>query len=73
MILQGTIRTLHARPECVAGALDADNLHGMHTRATGGVVETTLESQKIRSTIASVDDYLMNLAIAEDICCYVSH
>jgi len=73
MILQGTIRTRHARPECVAGALNADNLHGMQTRAADGVVETTFDSEKIRSTIASVDDYLMNLAIAEDICCYVSH
>ncbi|HDQ07307.1 MAG TPA: hypothetical protein ENN44_00760 [Methanoculleus sp.] len=73
MILQGTIRTLHARPECVAGALNADNLHGMQTRAADGVVETSFDSEKIRSTIASVDDYLMNLAIAEDICCYVSH
>ncbi len=73
MIVHGTIRTRHARPDCVAGALDADNLHGMQTRADGGVVETTLESKKIRSAIASVDDYLMNLAIAEDICCYISH
>jgi len=73
MMVKGTIRTPHARPDCVAGALDADNLHGMHTRAADGVVETTFTSTKIRSTIASVDDYLMNLAIAEDICCYVSH
>ncbi|MBT8507538.1 hypothetical protein AZH53_03765 [Methanomicrobiaceae archaeon CYW5] len=73
MKVHGIIRTRHARPDCVAAALHADNLLGMDTHALDGIVETTLTSEKLRSTIASVDDYLMNLAIAEDTCCYVSH
>lgn len=73
MKVHGIIRTRHERPDCIAAALHADNLHGMDTHALDGIVETTLTSEKLRSTIASVDDYLMNLAIAEDTCCYVSH
>lgn len=69
----GIIRTVHERPECIAEALKADNLTQMETRAGDECVETTVEGQKIRSIIASVDDYLMNLAIAEEICSFVSH
>lgn len=70
--VEGTIRTAHADPACVAGALAVDNLKGMETRAAGHEVITELSGAQLRSIIASVDDYLMNLAIAEDVCCYVS-
>lgn len=73
MTVTGIIRTFHEQPECIAGSLKADNLTQMETRATQDCVETTIEGQKIRSIIASVDDYLMNLAIAEEICSFVSH
>jgi len=56
----------------VADALKVDNLRGTTTTTIGGTVRTTFESEKIRSVIASVDDYLMNLKVAEEICWYVS-
>lgn len=70
--IEGSIRTAHADPACVAGSLAVDNLRGMDTRADGDLVVTDLAGTQLRSIIASVDDYLMNLAIAEDVCCYVS-
>jgi hypothetical protein len=55
-------------PEVAAGALSPDNLKGMETTAEGGVVRTVMEGTQLRSAIASVDDYLMNLAVVEDLC-----
>jgi hypothetical protein len=71
--ISGRIITRHAHPGCVAGALKADNLSSMATRAADGCVITDVDGARLRSIIASVDDYLMNLAIAEDICSFVSH
>jgi hypothetical protein len=70
--IEGIIITRHRHAGCVAGALRPDNLSGMHTTACGEDVRTEITSKKLRSLIASVDDYLMNCAIAEDLCRYVS-
>jgi hypothetical protein len=40
----------------------------METRADGGAVRTALSGTQLRSVIASVDDYLMNLSVVEDLC-----
>ena len=71
--IEGCVCTPHAYPECVAGALSADNLKNMKTTAAGGIVRTDIHTDRLRSLIASIDDYLMNLAIAEEMCSYVSH
>ena len=68
MSVQGVITTVHPDPERVARSLSPDNLASMQTRAGGGAVRTVIEGTNLRSVIASVDDYLMNLAIAEDVC-----
>jgi hypothetical protein len=68
MKIEGSISTKHPHASCVAEALSPDNLPGMETRAEGDRVVTTILATKLRSVIASVDDYLMNLAIAEDAC-----
>jgi hypothetical protein len=68
MQIEGTIITVHPRACCIAAALRPDNLLSMETRAEGNRVITTITGTKIGSVIASVDDYLMNLAIAEDAC-----
>ena len=72
MKITGVIRTWHPEPFCVASAIAADNLKEMETRAEpdgeGGVVETTITSTRIRSVIASVDDYLANITVAEEFC-----
>ncbi|MDD1665218.1 MAG: hypothetical protein LUQ32_07660 [Methanomicrobiales archaeon] len=66
--VRGTITTVHRDPARVAGSLAPDNLASMKTTAGDGVVITRISGENLRSIIASVDDYLMNLAIAEDIC-----
>jgi hypothetical protein len=73
MQVRGRITTAHADPACAAGSLAPDNLSSMQTREEGGRVSTSVESGALRSVIASVDDYLMNLEIAEDICSCVLH
>ena len=68
MSVQGTITTVHPDPERVARSLAPDNLASMNTTAGDGVVITGITGENLRSIIASVDDYLMNLAIVEDVC-----
>jgi hypothetical protein len=41
-------------------------MRNMTTTAKSDMVITVITGTQIRSVIASVDDYLMNLAIAED-------
>ena len=68
MQIDGTITTVHGNARCVATALEPDNLRSMATKAEEGRVITTITGTQLRSVIASVDDYLMNLSIAEDAC-----
>ena len=68
MHIKGRITTGHGSADCVASALAPDNLRSMTTTADGDQVNTAIEGTQLRSVIASVDDYLMNLAIAEDAC-----
>ena len=72
MHIKGRITTVHGNAACVASALAPDNLRSMTTTAEGDHVITMIEGSQLRSVIASVDDYLMNLAIAEDACSSVS-
>jgi len=66
--IAGTITTVHENAGCVAAALAPDNLRSMETKAEEGRVITTITGTQLRSVIASVDDYLMNLAVAENAC-----
>jgi len=66
MQIEGRIMTLHRNAGAVASALSPDNLRSMSTTAEGDRVITVITGTQCRSVIASVDDYLMNLAIAED-------
>ncbi len=72
MKITGVIRTVHANPACVAASVAADNLKEMETRPIEvngvGMVETILTSTQIRSVIASMDDYLANITVAEELC-----
>ncbi|QSZ66960.1 hypothetical protein RJ40_05360 [Methanofollis aquaemaris] len=70
--IKGRITTESARSRCVAASLAPDNLTGMETRAQGPAVVTEVTGTHLRSVIASADDYLMNLAIAEEVCADVS-
>jgi hypothetical protein len=68
MEIEGTITTRTTRAGCVAASLKPDNMSSMTTLAEGDLVITKITGTRIRSVIASVDDYLMNLSIAEDAC-----
>jgi hypothetical protein len=68
MQVNGRITTRHRNAACVAAALRPDNLSNLTTTAGGDHVTTTITGTQIRTIIASVDDYLMNLAIADDAC-----
>lgn len=70
MEIWGEIRTRHKQPGCVASALRPDNLQSMQTSAEGDMVITGIQGNSLRSVIASVDDYLMNLAVAEELCIF---
>jgi hypothetical protein len=71
MEIEGTITTRSTRAGCIAASLKPDNLRSMTTSAEGDLVVTKITGTQLRSVIASVDDYLMNLAIAEDACSVV--
>ncbi|HOI13484.1 MAG TPA: KEOPS complex subunit Pcc1 [Methanoculleus sp.] len=66
--IEGAIETPHGFPGCVAAALEPDNLTLIRTFPIEGGVRAEIGGTRLRSIIASVDDYLMNLAIAEDVC-----
>ena len=66
MQIKGSITTRHRNAGAVASALTPYNMRNMITTADGDMVTTVITGTQIRSIIASVDDYLMNLAIAED-------
>ncbi|WP_292518736.1 KEOPS complex subunit Pcc1 [Methanoculleus sp.] len=66
--IEGTIETPHNHPGCVAAALEPDNLTLIRTNPIEGGVRAEIDGTRLRSIIASVDDYLMNLAIAEEVC-----
>lgn len=68
MRIEGTITTVHGNARCVARALAPDNLRSMTTASEGDRVVTTVTGTQLRSVIASVDDYLMNLAVADAAC-----
>jgi uncharacterized FlgJ-related protein len=68
MHIKGRITTVHGNADFVASSLAPDNLRSMTTTSDGDRVNTAIEGTQLRSVIASVDDYLMNLAIAEDAC-----
>ena len=71
MQVEGTITTWNEHAGCIAASLKPDNLRSMTTSAEGDRVITKIHGAQLRSIIASVDDYLMNLAIAEDACSVV--
>ncbi|MCQ1538517.1 hypothetical protein FTO68_05895 [Methanocalculus taiwanensis] len=65
----GRIRSYHASPECVAASLSPDNLQDMEMHVASGYVEMVIHGKPVGSVLATVDDYLMNLSIADTLCC----
>jgi len=67
---EATIRTDHGDDETaarIAAALAPDNTEEMATTTDGATVETRIERQTTGGLAATVDDYVVNLAVAADL------
>lgn len=62
---RSTIESTHDDPETVAAALRPDNTVEMTTRVEGDRVVTTIERGDTAGLHSTVDDYLVNLAVAD--------
>lgn len=64
---RATVRTSHDRPAVVAAAVRPDNTPEMDTRVVNGHVETTVERATASGLRSTVDDYVVNLTVAETV------
>jgi flagellar basal body P-ring protein FlgI len=67
---RATIRTDHGDAETatrLARALAPDNTEEMATTTDGATVETTIERATTGGLAATVDDYVVNLSVAEQL------
>ena len=64
---RGKIVTPHKRPHIIMEAIRPDNTQNMRTTCKNGELITEFEIDGIGTLIATVDDYLLNLKIAEEI------
>lgn len=61
------VRTAHSDPETVAAALRPDDTPSMTTRVVDGAVVTEIARDRTGGLRSTVDDYLVNLRVAERI------
>ncbi len=61
------LSTTVADPETVAAAIAPDNTDDVETTVTDGRVVTTIHRDRTASLEATVDDYVLNLAVAIDV------
>lgn len=64
---RATLRTTHTEPETVAAAITPDNTPEMRTRVEGGQVVTTIARDSPGGLRSTVDDYVVNLGVADSI------
>ncbi|WP_430504771.1 KEOPS complex subunit Pcc1 [Haloparvum sp. PAK95] len=60
-----TVRTTHEDADLVLAALAPDNTDSMDSRVDGDTVETTIERTATGGLRSTVDDYVVNLAVAD--------
>jgi 2-C-methyl-D-erythritol 4-phosphate cytidylyltransferase len=68
MSRRATITTTHGddeRAEAVAAALRPDNTTEMETTVTGDAVRTVVERETTGGLHSTVDDYVVNVAVAD--------
>jgi hypothetical protein len=61
------LRTTHERPAVVAAALSPDNTDSIDTRVDGDAVVTTIARETTGGVHSTVDDYVVNLTVAETV------
>jgi len=59
-----TVRTRHDEPELIARAIEPDNTSEMRTTTTETAVITRIDRETTGGLHATVDDYVVNLAVA---------
>jgi hypothetical protein len=64
---RATLRTTHADAAAVARSLAPDNTAQMDTRVEGDRVVTTVERETTGGLRATVDDYVTNLQVADEL------
>ncbi|WP_256299478.1 KEOPS complex subunit Pcc1 [Haloarchaeobius salinus] len=62
---RATVRTEHANPRLIAGALRPDNTDEMRTSVEGDTVVTRIERDTTGGLQSTVDDYVVNVDVAE--------
>jgi len=67
MKIEGMISTQHKNAVCVAAAVQTDNMSDIKTVSQDGRVITTVVGTSFSRVIATVDDYLMNLTVADEV------
>jgi hypothetical protein len=72
-VREATIRTTHADPERVAAALRPDNTDSMTTRVDGDAVVTHIERETTGGLHSTVDDYVVNLTVADAVIDTTTH
>ncbi len=63
-----TIAGYNCKKDVVAGSLSPDNLSNMRTLITDDCILAYITTEKLGSLIATLDDYLMNVKVALDVC-----
>jgi len=66
MRIKASIKISGTKSDLVAVALISDNTNNMNTEIKANSAITYFETHKIGTLIASVDDYLMNAKVAQD-------
>jgi hypothetical protein len=61
------LHTESSNPEIVAAALVPDNTREMKTQVADGTIETTVTRETTGGLRSTVDDYIVNLSVAERI------
>ncbi|QKY19243.1 hypothetical protein B4589_002200 [Halolamina sp. CBA1230] len=65
---EATIATTHDDAGVVAAALAPDNTDTMTTTVDGDTVRTAIVREDAGGLAASVDDYVVNLTVADAVC-----
>ncbi|WP_248896553.1 KEOPS complex subunit Pcc1 [Haloplanus halobius] len=61
------IETTHEDAPTIAAALRPDNTPSMTTRVDDGAIRTTVERETAGGLQSTVDDYVVNLTVAETV------
>lgn len=70
---RATIETAHEAPAVVAAALAPDNTDSIDTRVEGDLVRTEIERDSTGGLQSSVDDCVVNLAVADRVHATATH